>query len=65
MMPAVREDTCKRPPAGWSGPDERDEMHFVIHARTNEPAPEREGWRAEWIAVHGSNFTRWTYRRTT
>jgi hypothetical protein len=56
-------DTCARPPAGWSGPNTRGLMHFVMYDRTSEPHPELEGWDAFFIAVHGKNYTRWTYRR--
>lgn len=60
-MIAVREDTCERPPEGWSGPDERGHLKFTMHARVFEDAPEREGWRAFFVSVHGANFTTWTY----
>ena len=34
-----------------------------MHDRTSEPAPEREGWDCFFVAVHGLNFTTWSYKR--
>lgn len=63
-MPEVRQDTCPRPPEGWTPePDERDHLKFTMYDRLSEPAPEREGWTAFFVAVHGANFTTWTYER--
>lgn len=61
----AREDTCARPPEGWSEPDRNGHLRFVMYDRVFEKAPEREGWDAFFIAVHGTNFTSWTYRRVS
>lgn len=60
-MAQTRQDTCPRPPEGWRGPDERGHVRFTMYGRINEEAPKREGYEAFFIAVHGSNFTTWTY----
>lgn len=59
MKPGV--DTCVRPPEGWSDPDERGHIRFTMYDRLTQPSPEREGYKAYFVAVHGMNFTRWTY----
>lgn len=55
-------DTCKRPEAGWTSPDERGFVRFTMHGRVFESAPTRDGYEAFFVAVHGVNFTTWTYR---
>ena len=56
-------DECKRPPEGWSDPDPHTGfIRFTMYDRLSEPAPEREGWDCFFVAVHGANFTTWTYR---
>ena len=62
-MIATKQDTCARPPEGWTEPDARGHITYTMYDRISETAPERVGWEAFFVAVHGANFTRWTYRR--
>lgn len=57
----TRDDTCIRPPEGWSEPDERGYVKFTMYDRVDADAPHRDGFYPWWVAVHGSNFTTWTY----
>lgn len=60
----VREEQAKRlPPEGWG--EERADGHltYVRHGLPyREGPPEREGFEPYFIAVHGADYTRWTYR---
>lgn len=62
-MSTAHPDDCPRPPSGWSKPNKHDIVHFTLYDRIDEPAPEREGWECFFVAVHGANFTTWSYKR--
>lgn len=55
------EDTCARPAEGWSEPDARGHVTFTMYDRATEDAPHRDGFYPFFVAVHGSNFTKWSY----
>lgn len=61
-MVRILEDTCTKPEEGWSGPDDRGHLRYTMHGRSDQHAPARTGYDAFFVAVHGANFTTWTYR---
>jgi hypothetical protein len=52
--------------AGWTEPDERGQVTFVHLGplTLDDRAPERAGYEPFFVAVHGADYTRWTYRPT-